>query len=138
VADGEYRANVVAGWNATRKELEKYIGDLQTQSANPALDAAARAIIAGKIEKAQTSITELQAISAYDLVILAAEKAKFSKWVTQIMKLAKPDFDRREISRLEREEMLADIPVEAEVWFKLIERQIARLRAARAWIPSGA
>ena len=55
--------------------------------------------------------TELQQISAYDLAILALEKAKLTRWVTEPMKLALPDFDRREVVRAEKEECLQEYSI---------------------------
>ena len=53
------------------------------------------------------------------------------------MKLARPDFARREVERAEREHTLQEFPIEADLWIKPLEQQLTRLRAARQMISGG-
>jgi hypothetical protein len=53
------------------------------------------------------------------------------------MKLARPDFERREVERVEREHTLDEYPIEGALWIKPLELKLARVRAARTMIPGG-
>jgi hypothetical protein len=130
----EYNAQTAIGWS-TSKAIEAYIEDLSKQLNNPQLDAKGREYLSKQLEKAQKALSEVQAISAYDLAILALEKAKYSRLITEVMKLARPDFERRDLERIERDEALADFPIEGALGVKQAERRLNRLRKAREWIP---
>jgi hypothetical protein len=134
VQKGEYRPQTAVGWS-TLNDIRKYIEDLSKQLNQPQLDAKTREYLNKELDKAQKALVEVQAISAYDLAILALEKAKYSRLITEIMKLARPDFEKRELERAEREEALGEFPIEGQLWIKQIERRLARLKLARNWIP---
>ncbi len=136
LAAGDYHAELPVGW-ATANQIQKALEELGKRLEQPNLDAKAREAIAKQIEAHQKSLTELQAISAYDIAIITLEKLKVASIVTNIMKLARPDFERRELVRTEREETLDEYSIESELWIKPIEQRLARLRQARAWIPGG-
>ena len=134
LAAGDYQAQLPVGWT-TAKQIEKALEDLGKQIGQPNLDAKAREYLAKQIELHRKSLAELQAISAYDLAIRGLEKAKASRLVTEPMKLARPDFERREVVRAEKDETLAEYPIEGALWLKPLELQLERLRVARSWIP---
>jgi hypothetical protein len=134
LAGGEYRAETPIGW-VTRKEAEAAIESLSKQLANPTLDQAGRTYLAKQLQNAQKALAEIQAVSAYDLAILALEKAKFDGLITGVMKLARPDFEKRELERAQIEKIIAEYPIETAVSVKQSEAWLARLRKAREWIP---
>jgi len=136
IAKGDYAAHLPVGGmssNAIKKAME----DLGKQLNQPNLEPKAREAIVKAIELHQKSLTELQSISAYDLAIIAMEKAEVTGLITGVMKLARPDFERREVVRTEKEETLAEYPIDLAIWTKPLELQLARLRQAKAWIPTG-
>ncbi|HEY9013059.1 MAG TPA: hypothetical protein VIN06_18805 [Devosia sp.] len=134
LAKGEYVAETPIGW-VSRKGAEAAIDNLTKQLNNPALDQAGRTYLADQLKKAQKALTEIQAVSVYDLGILALEKAKYSRLITDILKLARPDFDKRDLERAQRQTIIAGYPTELALWVKLGEANLARLRNARTWLP---
>ncbi|MBI4872771.1 MAG: hypothetical protein HY814_14535, partial [Candidatus Riflebacteria bacterium] len=69
LAKGNYRAQLPVGW-ATANELNKALEDLGKQLGNPKLDAKAREHLSKQLEEHRKSLAELQAVSAFDLLIL--------------------------------------------------------------------
>jgi hypothetical protein len=136
LAKGEYQAQLPVGWS-TARAIEKALEDLGQQFNKPDLDAKAREYLAQQIEAHRRSLAELQAISAYDLAIQGLEKAKVARWITEVMKLARPDFERRQLVRAEHEQTLSEYPIEGDLWIQPLERKLARLRTARTLIPGG-
>jgi hypothetical protein len=134
LARGEYRAETPIGW-VTQKEAEAAIESISKQLANPALDQAGRDYLNKQLQKAQKALAEIQTVSAYDLAILALEKAKFEGFVTGVMKLARPDFEKRELERAELEKIIAEYPIETALSVKQAQAWLDRLRKAREWIP---
>jgi hypothetical protein len=134
LAKGEYRAQLPVGWS-TAKEIERSLESLGKQLGVPHLDAKARERIAKDMEVCRKSLAELQALSARDLALLALERAKVSRWITGLMALARPDLERRELVRSEASDGLDDYSTEATLWIRPLENQLARLKAAKAWIP---
>jgi hypothetical protein len=134
VGKKEYTAETAVGWS-TAAAIERLIEDLGKQLNNPQLDAKAREALSKQLERAQKALAEVQAVSAYDLAILALEKAKYSRLITEVMKLARPDFERRDLERIDRDEVIADFPIEGDLWIKQQQRRVDRLRKAREWIP---
>jgi hypothetical protein len=51
------------------------------------------------------------------------------------MKLARPDFEKRDLERAQRQAIIASYPTELALWVKLGEANLDRLRSARTWIP---
>jgi hypothetical protein len=134
LAKGEYVAETPIGW-VGRKAADAAIESLTQQLNNPALEQAARTYLNKQLQKAQKALTEIQAASVYDLAILALEKAKYTRLITDIMKLARPDFEKRDLERAQRQAIIASYPTELALWVKLGEANLARLRSARTWIP---
>ncbi|MCC6917707.1 MAG: hypothetical protein IT548_00800 [Alphaproteobacteria bacterium] len=131
---GEYRADTPLGW-VTRKEAEATLESISKQLANPALDQKGREYLAKMMEKAQKALGEIQAISAFDLLINAMEKNKWSAVITGLLKLARTDFEKRDLERSQKEKLIAEYPAEMAVSIKQAEAWLERLRAAREWIP---
>jgi hypothetical protein len=46
-----------------------------------------------------------------------------------------PSGERRDLERIDRDEVIADFHIEGNLWIKQQERRIDRLRKAREWIP---
>jgi hypothetical protein len=136
LSKGDYTAQLPVGWTSANG-IKKALEDLGKQLEQPNLEPKAREAIVKLIELNQKALTELQSISAYDLAIRALEKAEVSGLITGIMKLARPDFERREVIRTEKEETLGEYPIESAIWIKPLERRLARLRQAKEWIPTG-
>lgn len=134
LAKGEYRAQLPVGWS-TAKEIERSLESLGKQLGVPHLDAKARERIAKEMEVCRKSLAELQSLSALDLALLALERAKVSRWITGFMALARPDLERRELVRSEASDGLDDYSTEETLWIRPLENQLARLKAAKAWIP---
>ena len=131
---GEYRADTPLGW-MTRKEAEATLDSVSKQLANPALDQKGREYLAKTMEKAQKALGEIQAISAFDLLINSLEKNKWSTVITGLLKLARPDFEKRDLERAQKETLIAAYPTETAVSIKQAEAWLDRLKAAREWIP---
>ena len=134
VGKKEYTAETAVGWS-TAAAIERLIEDLSKQLNNPTLDAKGREALSKQLERARKALAEVQAVSVYDLAILALQKAKYSRLITEVMKLARPDFERRDLERIDRDEVVADFPIEGNLWIKQQQRRVDRLRKAREWIP---
>ena len=136
VRDSTYTASTLLGWQ-TRLGLVQAIDTTGKSLQNPDLRPEQREALAQQLDNLRKSLAEWQKISALDLVIKGLEKSRVGAWAALPLKLAKPDFDRRELIRAEQTAHLADFPEELSLALAPHERELARLRAARAWIPGG-
>ncbi len=133
----ELKEETPIGWVST-KEARAAIEQAEKAANDPYASAENREAAKKWLEKCQKALGEIQAASAYDILIYGLEIAEVNGLITGFMKFAKVDFWQRERVRADKEDLIADYPAQGALWIKQAERQIERLKKAKAdWIPGG-
>lgn len=131
----ELKEETPIGW-VSAKEARAAIEQAEKAANDPYASAENRENARKYLEKAQKALGEIKDASAYDILIYAMEKAEVSGIVTGFMKFAKVDFWQRERVRADKEAIVADYPAQGALWIRQAERQVERLKKAKAdWIP---